>query len=73
MKPIIQKVSFFPFCNRPSSQDGYYSIERYDITEHRWKTMGNRSGNKTEIEEYVHDLNKESGMVTEEYIVGYEE
>ena len=73
MRPIIEKISFYPFSFNPIPKQEKFDIERYNIFKHKWIVIERRAGTQSEIEEYVHDLNLEAGIITEEFIVGYQE
>lgn len=73
MKPIIQTVSFYPFSYHPLPRNGMFAIERYNILRHKWITVEKRFGVKSDIEDYVRELNEDCGIITEEFIVGYKE
>ncbi len=73
MKPIIQTVSFYPFSYHPLPQKGMFAIVRYNIIRHKWITLERRFGVKSDIEDYVHELNEDCGIITEEFIVDYKE
>ena len=72
MQPIFETISFYPFSSHVNL-DGSYSIEKYDIVKHQWITIENRCGIKSEIDEYVRNLNIEAGKISERFIVRYME
>ena len=73
MTPVVKKISFYPFIYYPLPKQGHYAVARYNIIKHKWIVLERRFGLKTEIEDYVHELNMESGRIEEEFIVGYKE
>ena len=73
MRPIIQKVSFHPFSYHSLPQKGMFAIVRYNIIRHKWITLEKRFGLKSDIENYVRELNEDCGIITEEFIVDYKE
>lgn len=73
MKPIIKKISFYPFSFCESPKKGYYIVRRYNIIKHKWITLERRFSTLEMIEDYVHDLNADAGIITETFIVGYKD
>ncbi len=73
MKPIVQKVSFYPFSYHSLPKQGMFAIVRYNIIRHKWITLERKYGVKSDIEDYVRELNEDCGIITEEFIVGYTE
>lgn len=71
MKPIIEKVFFYPYRTIFCEETGVYAIERYDSVKHQWIIMDCVTGEQHVAEEQVHELNMEAGKVEEAYIVGY--
>ena len=50
-----------------------FAIERNNIIRHQWITLERKYCIKSEIEDYVRKLNEDCRIMTEEFIVGYEE
>ncbi len=73
MQPIIEKISFYPYSYYPLPKKDMFAITRYNIIYHKWVTLEKRVGIESEIVEYVHELNENVGIITEEFIVGYKE
>lgn len=73
MKPIIQKVSFYPFSYSQLPRKGFYAIMRYNTVLHKWVIIGKQYGMEIDIIRYVRELNEDAGLITEDFIVGYEE
>lgn len=73
MKPIIEKISFYPYCSTFCDETGAYTIERYESVKRQWIVVESATGEKPAIEKHVHELNMEAGKVEEAYIVDYTE
>lgn len=67
MKPIVEKISFYPYRFTFCDKIGAYIIERYESVKHQWIIVDRGFGEKHEIEEHVHKLNMEAGKVEETY------
>ena len=50
-----------------------FAIVRYNIIRHKWITLEKRFGLKSDIEDYVRELNEDCGIITEEFVVDYKE
>ena len=73
MKPVIQKVSFYPYSYHDLPKKGYYAIIRYNIVKHKWIEISRRFGLESEVEQEVYELNEEAGIITEMFITNYKE
>ena len=73
MKPVYQKISFYPFSFHRFPNNDQFAIVRYNIIKHRWIVIEKRNGSEQSIEEYVHELNEGAGIITEVFIIGYTE
>ena len=71
MKHLIKRISFFPFSYVSTPKQSLYAIIRYNIVRHKWIILEKKYGDESVIIDYVHDLNEESGIVEEDFIVGY--
>lgn len=73
MKPIVEKISFYPYHLTFCNETGAYTIERYESVKRQWIVVERGFGEKHVIEEHVNKLNMEAGKVEEAYIVDYTE
>ena len=46
---------------------------RYNTVLHKWVIIGKQYGMEIDIIQYVRELNEDAGLITEDFIVGYEE
>lgn len=72
MKQIVEKVSFYPYSYVELSRKDWYAIIRYNTVFHKWITLERLHGEESSISEEVRKLNEDAGLITEEFIVGYE-
>ena len=73
MKTIVETLSFYPFSFHPLPEQRKYAIERFNIVKHEWVTIEERCGDRSDIEDYVRELNEDGGIIKEQFIVGYED
>ena len=46
---------------------------RYNTVLHKWVIIEKQYGIEIDIIQYVRELNEDAGLITEDFIVGYEE
>lgn len=68
MKAKVEKIQFYPY-RKVIVNNSEYRIERYDVVKKQWFLLLDKYTDETTCQSAIDELNMESGLVYESYIV----